>query len=293
MIQDIKDHTIDIVFDEKAELEEEDFVIAFCEKEVYLKKKRQGMAKCFLTCGDLLPTEYKREAMEKYKKDAVYLLRIDGKRLFLLPDKYFRSHSQAEKYKTAVFRENVREDQAVLFSMITAWHFYAWYEETKFCGACGVRLRHRKTERAMECPICGNIIYPRIYPAVIVGIYEGNRMLLTKRVPEAKYFALVSGYCEAGETLEETARREVKEETGLDIGKLTYYKSQPWAVSQSILSGFFARLDGDAHIHIDRSELSDAKWVERDKLGDCYSKSGVSLTAEMIEFFYKHPEKFY
>lgn len=292
MIQDIKEHKIDIVFDEKAVLEENDLIIAFCKKEVYLKKQQQGTTKGFLTCDDLLPIEYKKEAMEKYKKDAVYLLRIDGKRLFLLPDKYCKSCSQAQKWNISVFREKTKEDQAVLFAMITAWHFYEWYEKTKFCGACGVRLRHGKTERAMECPICGNIIYPRIYPAVIVGIYEGDRILLTKRAPDAKYFSLVSGYCEVGETLEETARREVKEETGLTIGELVYYKSQPWAVSQSVLSGFFARLDGDAHIHIDRNELSDAKWMERDKLEECYSKNGVSLTAEMIEYFYKHPEEF-
>ena len=93
--------------------------------------------------------------------------------------------------------------------MITAWHLYQWYEETKFCGACGVRLRHGKEERTMVCPICGNTIYPRIYPAVIVGVYDGSRILLTKMSPSAQYYALVSGYCEAGETLEETARREV------------------------------------------------------------------------------------
>lgn len=292
MIQDINDHKIDIVFDGQAELEKEDLVIAFCKGEVYLKKQKKGEEKCFVTCGDLLPVEYKREAMEKYKKDAVYLLRIDGKKLFLLPDKYLEFCPQAQRCSISVFREKTKEDQAVLFAMITAWHFYEWYEKTKFCGACGIRLRHRKAERAMECPICGNIIYPRIYPAVIVGIYKGDRILLTKRVPEAKYFALVSGYCEVGETLEETARREVKEETGLEIGNLTYYKSQPWAISQSVLAGFFAKLDGDEHIHIDRSELAEAKWVKRDKLGDCYSKNGISLTAEMIEYFYRHPEEF-
>ena len=144
----------------------------------------------------------------------------------------------------------------------------------------------------MVCPICGNVIYPRMDPAIIVGIYEEDRILLTKRSPSSGYFSLVSGYSEPGETLEETVRREVMEETGLSISHLVYYKSQPWAASQSVLAGFFARLDCDAHIHIDKSELSDARWVRREELEGCYSTSGVSLTAEMIAYFHKHPEHF-
>ncbi len=292
MIQDINTHKLDIVYDGKAILEESDLIVAFSEKDVYMKKQQEGEAEQFLVCSDILPVEYRQEAMERYRKAAVYLLRLDGKRLFLLPDRYLKDAWQSQKRNINIFREKTEENRAMHFAMITAWHLYQWYEETKFCGACGVRLRHGKEERTMVCPICGNTIYPRIYPAVIVGVYDGSRILLTKMSPSAQYYALVSGYCEAGETLEETARREVMEETGLSIGPLTYYKSQPWAASQSVLSGYFARLEGSADIHIDGKELCEARWVEREELEGCYSDSGISLTAEMIAYFHKHPEKF-
>lgn len=292
MIQDIGEHTIDIVYDADASLEESDCIIAFRGRDVYMKKPQEGETETFLSCEDILPVEYRKEAMERYVKDAVYLLRLDGRRLFLLPDKYLASSYRVEKRDIDMFREKKEEGKNINFAMITSWHLYQWYEKTKFCGACGIRLRHGKKERAMVCPICGNVIYPRIDPAVIVGIYEEDRLLLTKRFSGSKYYSLVSGYSEAGETLEETAKREVMEETGLSISHLIYYKSQPWAASQSVLAGFFARLDGDAHIHIDRSELSDARWVERERLEGCYSTNGVSLTAEMIAYFHKHPEHF-
>ena len=89
-----------------------------------------------------------------------------------------------------------------------------------------------------------------------------------------------------------TVHREVMEETGVKIQNLRYYKSQPWAFSQSILSGFFAELSGEEKIHLDTHELSLARWVSRDELEECGPKTGVSLTSEMIEYFRTHPEEF-
>lgn len=288
MIQDIGNHKLDVTFDAKAVLSERDFIIAFDDKRVYMKKKNAD--KQFLSCEDILPIEYRAEALEKYKKHAVYLLKLDEKRIFLLPAKFLKNSPLVEEANISIFRE--KNERAIKFTMITAWHLYRWYEETKFCGSCGVRLRHGKKERAMVCPICDRVIYPRIFPAIIAGVYDGDRILLTKRSKDSQYYSLVSGYCEIGETIEETVHREVKEETGVSVSTLNYYKSQPWASSQSLLSGFFAKLDGDAHIHIDKEELTDAIWVKREELEGCYSKTGVSLTAEMIEYFQKYPEKF-
>ena len=144
----------------------------------------------------------------------------------------------------------------------------------------------------MVCPICGNVIYPRISPAVIAGIYHDDKLLLTKYARPGSSYALVAGYCEVGETIEETVHREVMEETGVKIKNLRYYKSQPWAFSQSLLSGFFAELSGEDKIRLDTHELCQAKWVSRDQLQEYRQETEVSLTGEMIEYFRTHPENF-
>ena len=44
------------------------------------------------------------------------------------------------------------------------------------------------------------------------------------------YYALIAGFTEIGESIEETIRREVMEEVGLKVKNIRYYKSQPWSV---------------------------------------------------------------
>ena len=155
MIQDIYHHKMEVVYDGEAVLGENDYIIAFQGRNVYMKKQKDETSGAFLTCEDILPVEYRKEAMEKFRRDAIYLLCLDGRRLFLLPEKYLSSCPQAQQKDINIFREKNEEGRPVSFAMITAWHLYRWYEETKFCGACGVRLRHGKEERTMVCPICG------------------------------------------------------------------------------------------------------------------------------------------
>ena len=80
--------------------------------------------------------------------------------------------------------------------------------------------------RELACSACGNVVYPRINPAVIVGVRHEDRLLLTRYARGYRRPALVAGFAEVGESLEETVRREVMEEVGLHIGRLHYYKSQ-------------------------------------------------------------------
>ena len=160
-----------------------------------------------------------------------------------------------------------------------------WYSSNRFCGACGQKNRLSETERALVCPHCGRTVYPRIDPAVIVGITNGDKILLTKyrgRASNPRY-ALVAGYCETGETAEDTVRREVFEEVGLKVKNIRYYKSSPWLFSGSMLFGFFCEVDGDDTVRIERSELDVAEWVAREDIQQ--EDDGVSLTSEMIEVF--------
>ena len=121
----------------------------------------------------------------------------------------------------------------------------------------------------MECPSCGNQEYPVLCPAVIVGITNGDKIILSKYEGRRfKRYALIAGFAEIGETIEETVHREVMEEVGLKVKNLRYYKSQPWSFSGTLLFGFFCDVDGDDTLTVDHEELSMAQWIERDKIPD-------------------------
>ena len=124
-----------------------------------------------------------------------------------------------------------------------------------------------KKERMMRCEYCGQMEFPKICPAVIIGVTDGNRLLMSKYAGrDYKKYALIAGFAEIGETIEETVQREVMEEVGLKVKNLRYYKSQPWSFSDTLLFGFFAELDGSAEITLDEEELALAEWFEREEI---------------------------
>ena len=173
---------------------------------------------------------------------------------------------------------------AALFAAAAGESLYRWYDSQKFCGRCGARMEKSTVERAMVCPHCKNTVYPKICPAVIVAVTRGDQILMTRyQGRDYKGYALIAGFTEIGETAEDTVRREVMEEVGLQVKDLRYYGSQPWGADANLLLGFFARLDGPSAIHLDRQELSQAGWYHRDEID--LPPDGVSLTNHMIQAF--------
>ncbi len=170
------------------------------------------------------------------------------------------------------------------FAGITGWQLHRWYENHRYCGHCKSPLKKDEKERMLLCPQCGNMVYPRISPAVIIAVTHGNRLLMSKYAQrEYKKYALLAGFTEIGETLEETVEREVMEEVGLRVKNITYYKSQPWSFSDTLLMGFFCELDGEEEITLDEEELALAEWFERDAIP--VTPDDISLTNEMIMAF--------
>ena len=181
-------------------------------------------------------------------------------------------------------RRRVAGPREVIFAAWTAFQLYNWYRDNRFCGRCGGRTALAPDERAVMCPACKRRIYPRIIPAVIVGVTNGDEILMTKyRGRDIPYFALVAGFTEIGETLEQTVAREVMEEAGLRVKNIRYYKSQPWAIVDDLLAGFYCDVDGSTEIHMDATELKEAVWVRReDVVGQ---PNDFSLTNEMMLVF--------
>lgn len=170
------------------------------------------------------------------------------------------------------------------FAGMTAHHLYGWYRDNRFCGRCGTPMAHDETQRMVRCPACGNMVFPKIAPAVLAAVLHNGKMLLTKYAHGDGNYALVAGFVEIGETAEECVAREVMEETGLRVKNVRYYDSQPWGFAGNLMLAYTAELDGtDTAIHRDASELAVAEWVAPDELTDIFDYS--SLTREMIRRF--------
>ena len=180
------------------------------------------------------------------------------------------------------FRE--LKSREICYAFLTGWHLYNWYRVNRFCGCCGTPTVHDDKERMLRCPSCGNMIFPRINPAVIVAVTNGDKLLFSKYAGrDFTRYALLAGFTEIGETIEQTVCREVEEEVGLKVKNLRYYKSQPWGVDGGLLMGFYCDVDGSDIVRIDENELSMAAWYPRDNLPA--QDDGISLTREMMRIF--------
>lgn len=219
---------------------------------------------------------------ESGKKQSYFRLKNPSENTFYIEDFEFIDVRQ--------IRDTEMDFMYKVMAMMTAKHLDDWYSDTKFCGRCGCKMVHSKKERAMICSDenCGYTIYPRIMPAVIVGVINGDRLLLTKYRQGYANNALIAGFTEIGETLEETVAREVMEEAGIKVKNIRYYKSQPWGLANDILTGFYCDVDGETEIHMDENELKEAGWVKREDI--ILQPTKVSLTNEMMMRF-KNGEK--
>lgn len=168
------------------------------------------------------------------------------------------------------------------FGAFCALHLARWLLAHRRCGRCGAPLA--RTGNCLRCVECAQEVYPTIAPAVILGLTYRGRLLVTHYANRPyKGPALVAGYCEVGETAEDTCRREALEETGLRVGNLRYFASQPWGLSGSLLLGFFGEAEAPG-VTLADGELADAVWTAPADLPPPPDAAGpLSLTAAMIE----------
>lgn len=153
---------------------------------------------------------------------------------------------------------------AELVAMAKALH--GWHESHGFCAACGARSVMSKGGWQRDCPACKKPHFPRTDPVVIMLITRGNSVLMGRSPgwPERMY-SLLAGFVEPGETIEAAVRREVYEETQVEVGAVGYLASQPWPFPTSLMIGCRGEALSE-EITIDPKEIEDALWVPREEI---------------------------
>ena len=160
-----------------------------------------------------------------------------------------------------------------------------WARTHRFCGRCGTPTELAPGERAMKCPACGLLAFPRLAPAMITLVTRGDgdeqEALLARGVAfRAPMYSCLAGFVEPGESLEGAVVREVHEEVGIDVTDVRYWGSQPWPFPHSLMLGFHATYAG-GDIVCEPSEIVDANWYRRDALPPI--PPGISIARKLID----------
>lgn len=153
----------------------------------------------------------------------------------------------------------------------TARALFGWHSSHRFCSACGEKSEMVQAGWQRSCPSCQTQHFPRTDPVVIMLVTHGNNVLMGRSPgwPEGMY-SLLAGFVEPGETPEAAVRREVLEESGVQVGRVKYLGSQPWAFPSSLMIG----CHGEAlttEINIDPNEIEEAFWVSREEMMEVFA----------------------
>lgn len=155
-----------------------------------------------------------------------------------------------------------------------------WHALQRYCGVCGSPSRAESGGNSRICTNedCAVTIFPRVDPAIIVLVSNGRRCLLGRQAswPEGRY-STIAGFVEPGESLEDAVRREVQEETNIEVHDIRYHSSQPWPFPSSLMLGFTARATSN-DIELNDGELEDAGWFTRKELSSGYPKLPYRLS---------------
>ena len=163
-----------------------------------------------------------------------------------------------------------------------AYELIYWDQHSRFCPSCRTKTV-MQTTISKQCPNCKYEIYPVVSPAILVLIRKGDAILLVHaRNFRGSFYGLVAGFLETGETLEECVRREVMEETGLEINNITYFGNQPWPYPSNLMVGFIADYVSGT-IRLQDEELSEGAFFTKDNLPELPRK--LSLARKMIDWW--------
>ena len=178
-------------------------------------------------------------------------------------------------------------DENVFMLAGRAYQILYWDKLSQFCGRCGASTRMKDDERAKQCDACGNILYPRISPAIIIAIIKDDQILLAHNSNfRAGMYSVIAGFMEPGEEFEDTAIREIFEEVGILVKNLHYFASQSWPFPDSLMVGFTCEHAG-GEINVDGKEIEHAEWFSRDALPEI--PTTASIAGRLISWFRDNP----
>ena len=164
-----------------------------------------------------------------------------------------------------------------------AYQVVNWDRTHQYCGVCGTPTEDNTEERAKVCPDCGMHHYPRLAPAVIVAVTKGDKLLLAHSGRfRGKFYSVLAGFVEPGETFEDCVAREIMEEVGIKVKNIRYFGSQPWPFPHSLMVGFTAEY-ASGMITVDDVEIKDAKWFTTNDLPLIPGK--ISIARRLIDWF--------
>ena len=162
-----------------------------------------------------------------------------------------------------------------------AYQIMDWDRNHQYCSRCGTQTTLRADERSRACPGCGRVSYPPISPAIMILVTRGREILLARKpsFPAGRFSAL-AGFVEPGETLEDTAVRETREEVGVEIRNIRYFGSQSWPFPHSLMIAFTAEYAG-GDITPDGVEIEEAQWFDAAQLPKVPPK--ISISRRLID----------
>ena len=160
-----------------------------------------------------------------------------------------------------------------------------WDDTTRYCPRCATPTEPSETEGVKRCPACGLTQYPRLAPAMIVGVVRDGKLLLGQSPRfRGRFHSILAGFLEPGETAEECVRREVYEEVGISVRNIRYFASQPWPFPHSLMLGFTAEYES-GELSPDPAEIIHADWYSTDEMPNVPGE--VSISGRIINWFRK------
>jgi len=154
-----------------------------------------------------------------------------------------------------------------------------WHQRHRFCGDCGSPTQSADGGFVRKCTnaACAKQHFPRTDPAIIVLVHAGEKCLLARQAswPPGRY-SVVAGFVEPGESLEDAVKREVREETNIEVATVQYHSSQPWPFPGSLMVGYTAEA-ASFDFHYADEELEQARWLSRPEIVDEIKQGALKL----------------